>query len=106
MANSKLKPEKKKATLGHFDHDDFLEKIGKRIKTLRKKNGFKSYESFAYDIEISRSSMAKFEAGKFDDLRFRTLLKIIDGLEVTPLEFFQEVLKSIEYKKPETRRRS
>jgi transcriptional regulator with XRE-family HTH domain len=90
MAKNKRRAERKKATLGHFDHDDFLRKVSKRIKTLRKKEGFKSYELFAYDIEISRAGMAKYEAGAFDDIRMRTLLKIIDGLGMTPKEFFSE----------------
>ncbi len=90
MMAKKGKLLRKKATLGHFDHDDFLEKLSKRIKKLRKQNGFKSYELFAYDIEISRAGMSKYEAGTFDDIRLRTLLKIIDGLEITPKEFFSE----------------
>jgi hypothetical protein len=32
--------------------------------------------------------MSKYEAGTFDDIRMRTLLKIIDGLEMSPREFF------------------
>ena len=88
MAKKTKRQERKKASLGHFDHDDFLSNVSKRIKTLRKKKGFKSYELFAYDIEISRAGMSKYEAGAFDDIRLRTLLKIIDGLGITPKEFF------------------
>ena len=47
-------------------------------------------ELFAYDIEISRAGMSKYEAGTFDDIRLRTLLKIIDGLGISPKEFFSE----------------
>ena len=90
MAKKTKKPERKKATLGHFDHDDFLSKVGKRIKNLRKKNGFNSAELFAYDIEISRVGMSKYETDAFDDIRMRTLLKIIDGLGMTPKEFFSD----------------
>ena len=90
MAKTKRKSERKKATLGNFDHDQFLQKLGKRIRTLRKSQGFKSYELFAYDIEISRVGMNKYENGTFDDIRMRTLLKIIDGLGITPKEFFSE----------------
>ncbi|MFM9673674.1 helix-turn-helix domain-containing protein, partial [Streptomyces galilaeus] len=68
----------------------FLIKLSKRIKQLRKKNGFNSAELFAYDIEISRVGMSKYESGAFDDIRMRTLLKIIDGLGMTPSEFFSE----------------
>jgi transcriptional regulator with XRE-family HTH domain len=90
MAKPKKKTVRKKATLGHFDHEDFLNKLSKRIKTLRKKKGFKSYEHFSYDVEISRAGMANYESGNFSDIRLRTLLKIIDGLEMTPGEFFSE----------------
>ena len=90
MAKRIKKPERKKAKLGHFNHDDFLAKVGRRIKSLRKKKGFSSAELFAYDIEISRVGMSKYETGAFDDIRMRTLLKIIDGLEMRPAEFFSE----------------
>jgi len=90
MAKSRKKQDRKKAALGHFDHDAFLQQISKRIKKIRKEKGFKSYELFAYDIEVSRAGMSKYEAGTFDDIRIRTLLKIIDGLEMTPKEFFSD----------------
>jgi len=90
MAKSKRKPERKKATLGHFNHDAFLTQLSKRIKKIRKEKGFRSYELFAYDIEISRAGMSKYEAGTFDDIRMRTLLKIIDGLGLSPKDFFAE----------------
>jgi len=90
MAKLKRKQDRKRATLGHFNHDAFLLKLGKRIKQIRKERGFKSYELFAYDIEISRAGMSKYEAGAFDDIRMRTLLKIIDGLDMSPKEFFSD----------------
>ena len=65
-------------------------KIGRRIKNLRKKNGFNSAELFTYDIEVSRVGMSKYETGAFDDIRMRTLLKIIDGLGITPHDSFSE----------------
>ena len=89
MAKQQREP-KKKAVLGHFDHERFLEELGKRIKQLRKEKGFRSYETFAYDIEISRVGMSNYESGNFEDIRLRTLLKIIDGLGMTPQEFFAE----------------
>ncbi|MBL0267222.1 MAG: helix-turn-helix transcriptional regulator [Chitinophagaceae bacterium] len=90
MAKTKKRKERLKASLGHFDHDSFLQKLSKRIKTVRKQKGFNSYELFSYDIEISRTGMAKYESGNYDDIRMRTLLKIIDGLGMTPKEFFSE----------------
>jgi len=97
MSKSIKRKDRKKATIGHFDYDDFFEKLHVRIKKLRKEKGYSSYESFAYDIEISRSSMAKFDAGSFDDIRLRTLLKIIDGLEMTPAEFFCKGFESLKF---------
>ena len=93
MATAKKKVLRRKATLGHFDHDDILEKLSKRIKSVRRKKGFRSYEHFSYDIEISRAGMANYESGNFYDIRLRTLLKIIDGLEMTVAEFFSEGFK-------------
>jgi len=90
MAKSKKRKERRKASLGHFDHEIFLKNLSKRIKSVRKQKGFNSYELFSYDIEISRTGMAKYESGNFDDIRMRTLLKIIDGLGMTPKEFFSE----------------
>lgn len=90
MMTKQKKPARKKASLGHFNHDDFLNNLSKRISSLRKAKGFKSYELFAYDIEISRTGMSNYESGTFQDIRLRTLLKIIDGLGITPKEFFSQ----------------
>lgn len=90
MAKPKKRAPRKKATLGHFNHEAFLAKLSKRIKLQRKSKGFNSYELFSYDIEISRAGMAKYESGNFVDIRLRTLLKIIDGLDMSPTEFFSE----------------
>jgi transcriptional regulator with XRE-family HTH domain len=87
------KPKKairKKATLGHFNHEVVLQNLSKRIKTLRKKKGFNSYELFAYDVDVSRTGMSNYESGNFDDIRLSTLLKIIDGLEISVQDFFSE----------------
>lgn len=90
MAKRKARIPRKKATLGHFDHEDFLIKLGNRIKAVRKEKGFKSAELFAYDIEISKVGMSNYKSGTFSDIRMRTLLKIIDGFKMTPKEFFAE----------------
>ena len=89
MAKAK-KAVRKRAQLGHFNHDVFMKNVGKRIKALRKEKEFTSAETFAYDIEISRISLAKYEALDFHDMQMRTLLKIIDGLGMTPTEFFSK----------------
>ena len=88
MARSKKKEPRKIASLGHFNHDEAFAALSRRIKQLRKEKGFKSSETFALDIEISRAGMARYEAGTFDDMRVGTLFKIIDGLEISIPEFF------------------
>lgn len=90
MAKGVKKTVRKKASVGHFNYDSFYEKLSSRIKEVRKAKGFTSAENFAYDIEISRISMGKYESGNFNDIQMGTLLKIIDGLEMTPAEFFAE----------------
>lgn len=91
MAKAKKQVEiRKKAVLGNVDHSAFYAQLGKRIRELRKAKGFKSYETFAYDIEISRSAMSKYESGILTNIEMETLLKIIDGFNMTPREFFSE----------------
>ncbi|MFN7913193.1 MAG: helix-turn-helix domain-containing protein [Bacteroidota bacterium] len=62
--------------------------LAKRIKQLRLKKGYKSYEIFAYDHNISRSQYGRYEKG--EDIRYTSLLKVIRALGVTPKEFFSK----------------
>ena len=68
--------------------DKELQKLAARIKQLRIKAGFTSYEYFAYENEISRTQYARYEQGK--DVRYSTLLKIISAHGMTVEEFFRE----------------
>jgi transcriptional regulator with XRE-family HTH domain len=65
-----------------------LVNLGKRIKELRIQKGYTNYEHFAYEIGVSRSQYGKYETGH--NLTFLTLLKILEGLEVSLQEFFEE----------------
>jgi hypothetical protein len=71
-----------------LDIDHEMGKLSKRIKDLRIKAGYTSYEYFAYEHEISRTQYGRYEQGK--DLRYRTLLKIIAAHDMTVEEFFSE----------------
>lgn len=64
-----------------------MEKLGKRIKELRIAKGYTSHETFAYEHNINRPQYWRYENGQ--DLRFSTLLKVIDALGVTVDEFFE-----------------
>lgn len=65
-----------------------LENLGQRLKELRKAKGYKNYEKFAYDHDIARAQYGRYEKGS--DLRFGTLLKIIESHGLTVAEFFAE----------------
>lgn len=65
-----------------------IKQLANRIKELRKKKGYSSYEYFAYDHGISRSQMGRYEKG--EDIRFSSLMKLIEAFEMTPNEFFKD----------------
>jgi transcriptional regulator with XRE-family HTH domain len=62
--------------------------LGKRIKSLRIAKGYTNYEYFAYDNKISRSQYGKYENG--EDLRFSSLIRVVEAFEMTLEEFFSE----------------
>ena len=62
--------------------------LAKRIKELRKKAGYSSYENFAYDNNITRSQWGRYERG--EDLRFTSLNKVCKALKISLEEFFSE----------------
>ncbi|WP_017730740.1 helix-turn-helix transcriptional regulator [Nafulsella turpanensis] len=65
-----------------------LIKLGNRIKALRIKKGYTSYEYFAYEHNISRAQFGRYEKG--EDLRYTSLLKVVRALDMTLEEFFRE----------------
>ncbi len=79
--NSKKKPVE-------LDSEQELQKIGKRIKDLRIKAGYTSYEYFAYEHDIPRAQFGRYEQGQ--DLRFSSLVKVINAFGMTVKEFFSE----------------
>lgn len=68
--------------------EETLKKLGDRIKSLRIKKGYTSYEYFAYEHNISRAQFGRYERG--EDLRFSTLLRIVSAFEMTLEDFFSE----------------
>ena len=65
-----------------------LKKLGERIKQLRKNKGYTSYEYFAYEHNISRAQVGRYEKGQ--DLRISSLVKLVNALEISLSEFFSE----------------
>lgn len=72
------------------ERDSRLVKLGNRIKHFRIKKGYTSAETFAYENNIPRAQYGRYENG--EDLRYSSLLKVLDALGVTLKEFFEENL--------------
>ena len=74
------------------EHDEFtkeqLQKIGERIKALRKAKGYTNYEHFAYDNGINRVQYGRYEKGA--DLKISSLIKVLKGFDMSLTEFFAE----------------
>ena len=81
----KKQPKKKSVEL---DPDIQLTKLGNRIKSLRIKKGYSSYEYFAYEHDISRAQFGRYEQGK--DIRYSSLVKVVSAFGMTMKEFFSE----------------
>jgi len=67
--------------------EKLLARIGKALHSKRKART--TLESFAYEINISRSAMTRYEAG--GDMYLSTFLKLLHGLQVSPETFFKDV---------------
>jgi transcriptional regulator with XRE-family HTH domain len=81
-----MKSSKKKKN--ELDPDDQLKKLGSRIKQLRIKKGYASLEVFAYEHGFARAQYGRYENG--EDLRFSSLVKIVNAFEMDMNEFFGE----------------
>jgi len=68
-----------------------FKKLGARIKDLRTKEGYTSYEYFAYEHNISRAQFGRYEQGQ--DLRFTSLVKIVEAFGMILSEVFEEGLE-------------
>ena len=82
--NAKKKPVE-------LDAEAVLQQLGNRIKNLRIKEGYTSYEYFAYEHDIPRAQFGRYEKGQ--DLRLSSLIKVINAFGMTLEEFFSEGFK-------------
>lgn len=81
---------KKKASTKKIDieNEEYLKKLGKRIKELRINRGYTNYEYFAFEHNIGRAQYGKYETG--GNIQFNTLVKIIKALNISVKDFFSE----------------
>ena len=78
------KPEKEV----ELNTEDQLNKLGQKIKALRIERGYTSYEYFAYEHGFSRAQYGRYEQGQ--DLRFSSLVRIVNAFGMTLQDFFKE----------------
>jgi transcriptional regulator with XRE-family HTH domain len=64
-----------------------VQKLAKRIKTLRMDQGYTNYEHFAFDKYFARTQYARYEKG--EDLRFTSLVKLVHAFGISLEEFFE-----------------
>lgn len=69
--------------------DPRLAKIGEKIKDLRIKKGYSSYEQFAFEHELPRSGYGDHEKGK--NMTLISLLRILDIHGIAVKDFFKDV---------------
>ena len=79
---------KKSSQVPELNSEATLKKLGERIKQLRIKMGYTSYEYFAYEHNISRAQFGRYEKGQ--DLRMSSLIKVVNAFGISLQEFFSE----------------
>ena len=68
---------------------EVLQQIGIRLKEIRIKKGYSSYEEFALDHGIARMQYWRLETGKTNPT-IKTLYKILEIHQISFNEFFSE----------------
>jgi hypothetical protein len=63
-----------------------LLKIGERLRELRVKAGYKSYENFAYDNDVNRVQYGRMEKGA--NITIASLIKVLDIHKISFEDFF------------------
>jgi transcriptional regulator with XRE-family HTH domain len=71
------------------EKEQFLQKVGARLKKLRKEKGYSNHEVFANDLDMTRSQYWAYENGS-KNITVCNLKKVLDGLNVSLEEFFSE----------------
>lgn len=84
----KPKPNSTKKAKPTVVDSDFI-KLGKRMRELRIKNGYKSFEIFAYDNDLPRVLYGNYEKG-IGNITYKNLLKVIKALKISISDFFRE----------------
>ena len=79
---------KKTSSKTNAETDPRLIQYGEKLRNIRISKGYSSYEFFAWEHKISRIQYYKMEKGS--NFTMKSLLRVLDALEITPEEFFKE----------------
>ncbi len=71
-----------------MDKSKEIRKLARRIRDLRIKKGYSSYENFAFENGIHRAQYGRYETGT--DLQYSSIVKIAKAFDMTLAEFFNE----------------
>ncbi len=71
------------------ENKEFLEILGNRISSERKKKGM-TLEKLAYEMDISKGNLSDIEHGKRDP-RYSTLQAIAEGLEISVSKLLKDL---------------
>ena len=71
-------------------HHARIRKIGERVKELRIKKGYTSYETFAFEHELPRVQYGRLERGAAN-FKMASLLRVLDIHKVTLEDFFKGI---------------
>jgi transcriptional regulator with XRE-family HTH domain len=69
------------------DYNSVIALIGEKLVELRRKKGYTSYESFAFDHDLPRVHYWRIEKGKVN-VTFKSLARILAIHDLTIEEFF------------------
>ena len=67
----------------------FLKAVGRCLRKWRYERGYKSHEVFAFKAGIARAQYLSYEHGK--NIQLLSLLRLLENLELTPLQFFSSL---------------
>lgn len=66
-----------------------LQKLGDRLRKMRIEKGYNNLIHFSDAIDISRALYSNYELGR-GNVTHKNLIKILNGLKMSPKEFFSE----------------
>lgn len=73
-----------------IDEENLLLQIGNKLKELRIKSGYSSYENFAFDHDLPRMQYWRMEKGK-SNLTLRSLRKVLIIHNMNFSDFFNDI---------------